>query len=87
MQRRTRSRLSSDEYLNGILDRAHATPYAVHGLSSDEYLNGILDRAHAAPYAGDAVQPSLSATSGTFHPGWQADQITAQTKRDRIGGP
>ena len=41
-----------DEYLNGILDRAHATPYAVT-LSTDEYLNGILDRAHATPYAGD----------------------------------
>ena len=50
--------LSSDEYLDGILDRAHATPYAVT-LSSDEYLDGILDRAHATPYAGDAVRLPL----------------------------
>ena len=55
--------VSSDAYLNGILDRAHATPYvdAAVTLSSDqsraidEKLNGILDRAHATPYAGGAV--------------------------------
>lgn len=42
-----------DAYLTGILDRAHATPYAGEAvtLSGDEYLNGILDRAHATPYA------------------------------------
>ena len=53
-------------------------------LSMDEYLNGILDRAHAAPFAAGAVTPQVSATSGTFHPGWQA---TAPATRDRVGGP
>ena len=48
--------VSTDAYLNGILDRAHATPYAGSAaLSTDEYLNGILDRAHATPYAGGPV--------------------------------
>ena len=42
--------LSSNEYLDSILDRAHATPYSVT-ISSDEHLDSILDRAHAAPYA------------------------------------
>ena len=58
--------LSSDriQYLNGILDRAHATPYALT-LSSERsqalnaYLNGILDRAHATPYAGTTVTLSV----------------------------
>jgi hypothetical protein len=51
--------LSSDrsQYLNGILDRAHATPYAATQSSDrsqvlNAYLNGILDRAHATPYSG-----------------------------------
>jgi hypothetical protein len=40
------------EHLNGVLDRAHATPYAGSAAQSwDEYLNGVLDRAHATPYA------------------------------------
>jgi hypothetical protein len=51
--------LSGDrsQYLNGILDRAHATPYAAT-LSSERsrafnaHLDGILDRAHATPYSG-----------------------------------
>ena len=48
-----RGTVVDDEYLNGVLDRAHAAPYAGGAaLSSDEYLNGVLDRAHAAPYAG-----------------------------------
>jgi hypothetical protein len=81
--------LSSErsQYLNGILDRAHATPYAGGAvtLSSErsQYLNGILDRAHATPYAGDGA----IATSGTFHPGKEADQLMPQAKRDRVGGP
>ena len=76
--------LSSDVYLNSIFDKAHATPY-VEGpaLSTDEYLNNILDRAHATPFAVGAATPQLSATSGTFHPGWQP---VAPVKRDRIGG-
>ena len=76
--------LSTDAYLNGILDKAHATPY-IHGpaLSTDEYLNNVLDRAHATPFTTGAVTPQLSATSGTFHPGWQP---VAPVKRDRIGG-
>ena len=49
-----------DQYLNGVLDRAHAAPYvgdavALPGAGSQartDYLSGILDRAHAAPYAG-----------------------------------
>jgi len=76
--------LSTDAYLNGILDKAHATPY-IHGpaLSTDEYLNNVLDRAHATPFTTGAVTPLVSATSGTFHPGWQP---VAPIKRDRIGG-
>ena len=76
--------LSTDAYLNSILDNAHATPY-VGGpaLSTDEYLNNILDRAHATPFAVGAVTLPPSATSGTFHPGWQP---VAPIKRDRIGG-
>ena len=95
------------EYLNGVLDRAHAAQYAGGAaLSTDKYLNGILDRAHAAPYAGgaDAVPASptsgtfhatplvvspaavpASPTSGTFHAG--KDQLMAEAKRDRVGGP
>ena len=75
--------LSTDAYLNSILDNAHATPY-IHGpaFSTDEYLNNILDRAHATPFA-VGVTPQMSATSGTFHPGWQP---VAPIKRDRIGG-
>jgi hypothetical protein len=61
-----------DAYLNDILDRAHAAPYAGTAvtLSSErsQYLNGILDRAHAAPYAGVVV-----------HPGKEADQLMVQT--------
>jgi len=76
--------LSTDANLNGIFDRAHAAPYvAGPALSTDEYLNNILDRAHAAPFAVGTVTPQLSATSGTFHPGWQP---VAPIKRDRIGG-
>ncbi len=59
--------LSTDAYLNSILDKAHAAPYAgVAALSSDAYLNGILDRAHATPYVGAVTLP-VSPTSGTFH--------------------
>ena len=85
--------LSSDriQYLNGILDRAHATPYAgttvTLSVERSQYLNAILDRAHATPYAGDAARLPLTATSGTFHPGNPADQAMAPTKRDRVGGP
>ena len=77
---------SRAQYLNGILDQAHATPYAgAAALSTDEYLNGILNRAHATPFAGGAAAVPPSATSGTFHPG--KDQLMAPAKRDRIGGP
>ena len=77
---------SRAQYLNGILDRAHATPYAAAAaLSTDEYLNGILNRAHATPFAGGAAAVPPSATSGTFHPG--KDQLMAPAKRDRVGGP
>ena len=76
--------LSTDAYLNGILDKAHAAPYvAGPALSTDEYLNNILDRSHATPFAVDTVTPLVSSTSGTFHPGWQP---IAPVKRDRIGG-
>ena len=78
--------LATDEYLNGILDRAHATPYAGSAaLSTDEYLNGILDRAHAKPFADGTAALTVSSTSGTFHPG--NDQFMAPAKRDRVGGP
>jgi hypothetical protein len=90
--------LSSDnskaEYLNGILDRAHAAPYVgpvvlsshqVRALNA--YLNRILDGAHATPYVGDAPGLPFSATSGTFHPGKPADQVVAPATRDRVGGP
>ena len=61
--------LSTDAYLNSILDKAHAAPYAgVAALSTDAYLNGILDRAHATPYVGAVTLPP-SSTSGTFHAG------------------
>ena len=86
--------LAIDRYLNGILDGAHATPYAAAvTLSSHDrramnaYLNGILDGAHATPYAGDAPGLPFSATSGTFHPGKEAAQLMTQPKRDRVGGP
>ena len=54
---------SYDQYLNGILDRAHAAPYAGvavtpaagGSLERAAYLNGILDRAHATPFAGGSV--------------------------------
>ena len=47
---------SYDQYLNSVLDRAHAAPYVgcrghagrpVASLERAAYLNGILDRAHA----------------------------------------
>jgi hypothetical protein len=86
--------LAFDQYLNGILNGAHAAPYAgTVTLSSHDkravnaYLNGILDGAHATPYAGDAPGLPFSATSGTFHPGKEAAQLTTQAKRDRVGGP
>ena len=52
-----------DQYLNGVLDRAHAAPYtgvavtpvADGSLERAAYLNGILDRAHATPFAGGSV--------------------------------
>ena len=82
------------ERLNGILDGAHAAPYvaAAVTLTGDDsrVLNekfSLFDRAHAAPYVGAAVTPQPSATSGTFHPGQPADQVTAPAKRDRVGGP
>jgi hypothetical protein len=57
--------LSSErsQYLDGILDRAHAAPYAAT-LSSERsqalttYLDGILDRAHATPYSGPVALSS-----------------------------
>ena len=60
---------SYDAYLNGILDRAHAAPYAGEAATlstdgrqaRDAYLNGILDRAHATPYTGAAT---LSTAAG-----------------------
>ena len=64
--------LSTDNSLNSVFDNAHAAPYvAGPALSTDEYLNNILDRAHATPFAVGTVTPLVSATSGTFHPGWQ----------------
>ena len=52
-----------DQYLNSVLDRAHAAPYtgvavtpvADGSLERAAYLNGILDRAHATPFAGGSV--------------------------------
>ena len=83
--------LAYDQYLNGILDSAHATPYAAAvTLSSHDiralnaHLDAILDGAHATPYVGDAPGLPFSATSGTFHPGKPADQPAT---RDRVGGP
>ncbi len=57
---------SYDQYLNSVLDRAHAAPYVAgaatvpSGASQarTQYLNGILDRAHAAPYVGAATLSS-----------------------------
>ena len=40
---------------------------------------------HATPITVDAVAVPPSATSGTFHAG--NDQLVAQAKRDRVGGP
>jgi hypothetical protein len=74
-------------YLDGVLDGAHAAPYAGSAAALDERLNSILDGAHATPYAGDAAKLPLSATSGTFHPGKDANQVMSQSKRDFVGGP
>ena len=64
--------LSTDNSINSVFDNAHAAPYvAGPALSTDEYLNNILDRAHATPFAVSTVTPQVSATSGTFHSGWQ----------------
>ena len=50
--------LSTDAYLNGILDRAHATPYvAGAALSTPAYLNATSTGAHATPYVAGAVLP------------------------------
>ena len=94
--------LSTDAYLNGILDKAHATPYVA---GTDEYLNGIVDRAHATPFAGAATTVQISATSGTFHAtpatgGATAPLVSATSgtfhatpavvgpaKRNHVGGP
>jgi hypothetical protein len=84
--------LAYDQYLNGIVDGAHAAPYvgAAVTLSSHDKralnakLDAILDGAHATPYAGDAPGLPFSATSGTFHTGKPADQPAT---RDRVGGP
>ena len=56
--------LSSDVYLNGILDRAHATPYV--GGAATVPLSATSGTFHATPVAGAATLPP-SATSGTFH--------------------
>jgi hypothetical protein len=88
------SNSTSAEYLDGILDRAHATPYVgpvvlsshqLRGLNA--YLNGILDRAHATPYAGDAPGLPFSATSGTFHPGKPAEPLSATSGTFHPGKP
>ena len=86
--------LAYDQYLNGILDKAHAAPYAAAvTLSSHDRralnakLDAILDGAHATPYAGEGPGLPFSATSGTFHAGKPADQVTAPATRDRVGGP
>jgi len=92
--------LSTDAYLNAILDKAHATPYARGAaLSTDKYLNSILDRAHATPFVvhpGKAaddlvfapVAVPLSPTSGTFHAGKAADdQVLAPVNLPGVSGP
>ncbi len=57
---------SYDQYLNSVLDQAHAAPYVAGAVTTSgagsqartDYLNGILDRAHAAPYVGAATLSS-----------------------------
>ena len=71
------------EYLNGILDRAHATPFAVGGAAVEP--SATSGTFHATPLAVGAVTVPPSATSGTFHAG--KDPLMVQVKRDRVGGP
>jgi hypothetical protein len=68
--------LSTDEYLNSILDRAHATPFVVHpGKAADDLV--------FAP-----VTVPLSPTSGTFHAGKGADdQVLAPVSLPGVSGP
>ena len=87
--------LAYDQYLNGILDGAHAAPYAGGAvtLSSHDsraltrYLDGILDRAHATPYAGEGPGLPFSATSGTFQLGKPADPPSATSGTFHAGKP
>ena len=80
--------LSSDpEYLNGILDKAHAAPYV--GARSRRRATAAWPMTrtsrHLRPGARNAVRRrrghafDLSATSGTFHPGKPADQSASWT--------
>ncbi len=59
--------LSTDAYLNAILDKAHAAPYAGRGpLSTDAYLNGILDRAHATAFTSGAATVSIADSQAAY---------------------
>jgi len=76
---------AQDEYLNGILDRAHATPFVVTSQAQLQYLNSILDRAHATPYVvtNQAQLQYLNSILDRAH----ATPYVAPVKRDRVGGP
>ena len=90
------------EYLNSILDRAHAAPFVAGEVTVPS--SATSGTFHATPFAvGEVTLPS--ATSGTFHatpltggavsvPSATSGtfhagngQPVVQTKRDRVGGP
>ena len=87
---------SYDQYLNSVLDRAHAAPYVAGAVTvpsgasqaRTQYLNGILDRAHAAPYVGAATLSSgrslyLNAILDRAH---AAPYAAGQARNDYLNG-
>ena len=78
--------LSSDEYLDGILDRAHATPFVSGAVTLPP--SATSGTFHVTPVSGGAVTVPPSATSGTFHAGPVAeDKTIAPVDRPGVSGP
>jgi DNA/RNA endonuclease G (NUC1) len=89
---------SYDQYLNSVLDRAHAAPYAGGAVTlpsaasqaRNDYLNGIFERAHAAPYAGAAITQArsdyLKAIFDRAHAARYAAGAASQARNDYLNG-
>ncbi len=87
-----------EQYLNGILDGAHAAPYVGGAVTlpstvsqaRNDYLNGILDKAHAAPYAGAAISQAridyLNSIFDKAHAARFAAGVASQARIDYLNG-